>query len=253
MNKVKYIAPNLLTMLNLMCGIAAIISLFESQPQHPYLPVILLICAAVFDVFDGLVAKVLKATSEFGKQLDSLSDLISFGVAPAIMMYKLLTMALIYQSSTASFLIENASLAERLILYASLLIAVFAALRLARFNITSAASNEFIGLPVPASALIVVSVWIMFHLTDNELIHSFILNKWALLLLIALLSYLMISTHTMLSLKFKGVGFRANLWQYLLLIGGGALIILFGKVSLFFVMMYYLMLSITKHLLSTRQ
>lgn len=249
----RYIVPNALTMLNLLCGIAAIISLFESQPERPYLPVVLLLCAAVFDVFDGLVAKILKATSEFGKQLDSLSDLVSFGVAPAIMLYKLLVMAFIFESSTASFLIENATIGQRLVLYSALLFAVFAALRLARFNLATTVSTEFVGMPVPAAALIVVSVWIGFHITDNETIQALILNKATLLALVVGLCYLMISEHKMLSLKFKGTALKSNLWQYLLLFGALVIIILFKTHALLLVMIYYILLSLVSSVITSKK
>jgi CDP-diacylglycerol--serine O-phosphatidyltransferase len=143
MKNSNYILPNALTLLNLLCGSAAIIFLFESPHEQPYAPVLLLVLAAVFDVFDGLTAKLLHATSEFGKQLDSLADLISFGLAPAVMMYHLLILSFVYQSDTADFLIETASVGERLILYSSLLILVFAALRLARFNVTTHIGSDF--------------------------------------------------------------------------------------------------------------
>lgn len=243
MNKIRFVIPNTLTVLNLLCGTAAIISLFEVQPEKPFLPVLLLICAAVFDVFDGLTAKLLNATSEFGKQLDSLSDLVSFGIAPALMIYKLLIMAFISNSNTASFLIENASIPERMVLYSSLLIAVFAALRLARFNI-SESSSEFIGLPVPASALVVISIWVGFHITDSEVLRGLILNKYILLGLVVLLCYLMVSSITMLSLKFKGLSFKANLWRYLLLIGAILIFMILRTNALFFIMLYYILLSV---------
>lgn len=243
MNKIRFVIPNTLTVLNLLCGTAAIISLFEAQPEKPFLPVLLLLCAAIFDVFDGLSAKLLKATSEFGKQLDSLSDLVSFGIAPAIMIYKLLIMAFVYNSDTASFLIENASLSERMVLYSSLLIAVFAALRLARFNI-SEASSEFIGLPVPASALVVISVWVGFHITESELLREMILNIYILLSLVILLCYLMVSNITMLSLKFKGFSFKANLWRYVLIAGAFLIFFILRINALFFIMLYYILLSV---------
>jgi len=243
MKSAKYIVPNTLTVLNLMCGIAAIISLFESQPERPYLPVVLLLCAAVFDVFDGLVAKLMNATSEFGKQLDSLADLVSFGVAPAIMVYKLLVMALIIKTDSADFLIESANFGQRALLYSALLVAAFTALRLARFNI-SAPTSDFIGLPVPASALIVSSVWLIFHLTSNEKIHSFILSVPILLILIGFVCVLMVSKLPMLSLKFKGAGMRENIWRYVLVLGAIVIISVFRVNALLFVMLYYILLSL---------
>jgi CDP-diacylglycerol---serine O-phosphatidyltransferase len=244
----KYIIPNALTILNLLCGVTAIIIMFENQFEHSLIPVLLLGIAALFDVLDGLVAKLLKATSEFGKQLDSLADLISFGLAPSIMAYILLKQALIFQSGSTTFQIEGAPFGNALILYSSLSIAVFAALRLARFNVTTSKSSDFIGLPVPASALIVASVWLNYHLSDNEIFRSLVLNPYILLGLIVALSFLMVSKISMLSLKFEGTGFKINLWRYMLILGALLLFIIIGASSLLFIMIYYLLLSFIRNL-----
>jgi CDP-diacylglycerol--serine O-phosphatidyltransferase len=253
MKNSNYILPNALTLLNLLCGSAAIIFLFESPHEQPYAPVLLLVLAAVFDVFDGLTAKLLHATSEFGKQLDSLADLISFGLAPAVMMYHLLILSFVYQSDTADFLIETASVGERLVLYSSLLILVFAALRLARFNVTTHIGSDFTGLPVPASALFIVSIWLAFHITEKESLRSFLLTPVVLFSLIALLSFLMVSKIKMLSLKFEGVSFSKNSWRYLLLIGAVILYIIFGISSLAYIMILYLLLSFSRNIIDSKR
>ncbi|QQS52047.1 MAG: CDP-diacylglycerol--serine O-phosphatidyltransferase [Bacteroidota bacterium] len=239
----RYLWPNSITLLNLLCGSLAIITMFEGQLEHPFRPVVLLALAAIFDLADGLVARLLKATSDFGKQLDSLSDLVSFGLAPSIMMYKLLFLSFVDQSESSTFALDQAGIGEILLLGASLSLVLFAALRLARFNITSHSGNFFIGLPVPAAALSVVSVWIEFHQTDNEIMLDLILNPWVLVFILVLLSYLMISKIPMLSLKFKGLGFAENRWSYLLILGSLVFYILFGSSSLIFIMGYYLLLS----------
>ena len=250
MNYQRYIIPNGLTTLNLLCGVIAIIFLFENQsePEQPYVPVVLLGLAALFDLLDGLAAKALNSTSEFGKQLDSLADLISFGLAPSIMMYKLLIIAFTFRSDTSTFQIESASVIEHILLYSSLTLVVFAALRLARFNVSAITGNNFKGLPVPAAALVVLSVWIEFHLTDNNTLRTIILNPYLLFTLIALLSFLMVSNITMLSLKFDGITLKANPWRYALLAGAVILYVIFGFSALFYIMFYYLVLSIARNL-----
>ncbi len=247
----RYLWPNSITLLNLLCGSLAIITMFEGQLEHPFRPVLLLGLAAFFDLADGLVARLLKATSEFGKQLDSLSDLVSFGLAPSIMMYKLLFLSFVDQSDSSTFSLEQAGVGEILVLGASLSLVLFAALRLARFNIASHTGNYFIGLPVPAAALLVVSVWIEFHQTDSEIMLNVILNPWVLVLLLVLLSYLMVSKIPMLSLKFKGFSFAENRWSYLLLLGGLVFYVLFGSSSLIYIMGYYLLLSFIKAFFKT--
>jgi CDP-diacylglycerol--serine O-phosphatidyltransferase len=245
----KYILPNALTSFNILCGTTAIIFLFESQLDYPYVPVVLIGIAALFDLLDGLAAKLLGATSEFGKQLDSLADLISFGLAPSYMMYKLFNLSFTYRSTASTFHIETASIAERLIMYTALLLVLFAAFRLARYNIADSDKRNFQGLPVPASALFIISIWIEFHLTENTTMQAVILHPGVLLSLVVLLSFLMVSKIEMLSLKSRGTGFAANKWQYFLIAGSIILYILNGVSALIFIMFYYILLSAVKNII----
>jgi CDP-diacylglycerol--serine O-phosphatidyltransferase len=235
MKNIKFVVPNALTIINLLCGTLAIVNIFEG---HPLLSIYLLMAAAVADVLDGLFAKVLNATSEFGKQLDSLSDLVSFGVAPAVFMYSMAKdSALSAQSGLVGFLI-----------YTTFFIAVFAALRLARFNIDTSKSTDFRGLPVPANALFVISVWLVFHQAEPG---SFIIKFYTPVFFIALtllLSYLMISNISMLSFKLHNFRLKGNFLRYLLVVGA-VLIFCFGGISsLIYIMVFYIALSLIKHI-----
>jgi CDP-diacylglycerol---serine O-phosphatidyltransferase len=234
MKNIKFVVPNALTIINLLCGTLAIVNIFEG---HPLLSVYLLMVAAVADVLDGLFAKILKATSEFGKQLDSLSDLVSFGVAPAVFMY---TMAKASAQSGESELVG-------ILIYTTFFIAVFAALRLARFNIDTSKSIDFRGLPVPANALFVISVWLVFqHVAPGSFIIKFYTPAFFIALTL-LLSYLMISNIRMLSFKLHNFRLKENFFRYLLVVGA-VLIFGFGGISsLIYIMVYYIVLSLTKH------
>lgn len=134
--KLRANIPNAITCLNLVCGLIALVLAFKGMLEWA---MYLMISAAVFDFLDGLAARALGAYSELGKQLDSLADLVSFGVLPAIMLYK--------QMSLSHY-------GESLLCYVPLLIAVFSALRLAKFNIDPRQSSSFLGLPTPACALL---------------------------------------------------------------------------------------------------
>ncbi len=245
----RYLLPNSLTIFNLTSGVVAILLLFEGDFSKPLMPVLFIGFAALFDFLDGFSAKLLKATSDFGKQLDSLADLISFGLAPSIMLYKFFIMSINVHYESNSFNIETATIGERLYLYLSLLVVIFSALRLARFNITKVKLSGFQGLPVPASALIVISVWITFFTSQNVTTKAFILNPFFLCGLVILLSFLMISNLPMLSLKFETILFKENRWRYYLIIGFVLIYVVLGNTSLPFIMLYYIILSLVKYLL----
>ena len=179
--KVKYIIPSMLTLGNLLCGFAAIAS------QEPKMVLLLVLAGALFDMFDGLSARLLKATSDFGKQLDSLADIITFGIAPAIAVFQTMDNTLL-SLATAS------------------MIPVFSAIRLARFNIDAEKKNFFTGLPTPANGIFFAAI--PFLMTpESDLLTAFPALKgmmeeqiWLSLIIIAF-SFLMIIPLKMFSLK----------------------------------------------------
>ncbi len=242
MKKLKYIIPNGITAINILSGSFSVILTLEG---YIWLPVYFLLIAAGADMLDGLSAKLLKATSEFGKQLDSIADVISFGLAPSVLTYKILIMVFVIKRD-GTFLLEEAEIWERAILFSAFTLVVFAALRLARFNIQSVSGTDFVGLPVPANALFVVAIWIIIHEKTGQKFHHLILNFYFVAGVIALLSFLMVSKIPMISLKFEGRGIRLNIWRYLLILGAVILFLIFGITSLLFIMVFYFLLSVLK-------
>jgi CDP-diacylglycerol--serine O-phosphatidyltransferase len=119
--------------------------------------------------------------------------------------------------------------------------------------VTTHIGSDFTGLPVPASALFIVSIWLAFHITEKESLRSFLLTPVVLFSLIALLSFLMVSKIKMLSLKFEGVSFSKNSWRYLLLIGAVILYIIFGISSLAYIMILYLLLSFSRNIIDSKR
>ncbi|MBN1116221.1 MAG: CDP-diacylglycerol--serine O-phosphatidyltransferase [Bacteroidales bacterium] len=241
MKSTKYIIPNTITCLNLLAGSLAIVFAIA---EYIMLPVYLLLAAAVFDFLDGLTAKLLHATSEFGKQLDSLADLISFGLAPSILMFKLMYSILNYDAE--SFFSIKLPLLDAILLYSTFIIVISAALRLARFNITVTSSPNFIGLPVPAATLILVSVWLTMNVFEPGNTYSLFYNKWILIAIVFGVSVLMVSTIPMLSLKLKNLSIKDNLWEYALIIGAIILFAIYRFESLLSIMLYYVLLSLAK-------
>ncbi|MBC6490275.1 CDP-alcohol phosphatidyltransferase family protein [Flavihumibacter stibioxidans] len=216
--------PNLFTLLNLVFGFMAIIVILQNgitmaagpageylvdMPEKIWLASLFIAIAAVVDFLDGFVARLLKAGSEMGKQLDSLADVVSFGVAPGLIMYQFLRLSFARE--------ENGLDTSILWLLPAVLIPCAAAYRLARFNIDPAQSYGFKGVPVPAVGLVVASLPMIYWYTGSETVLSLLLNKWILYGIILLLSFLMVSTLPIMALKFKDYTLKNNLPKLLLL------------------------------------
>lgn len=209
MNAIRNNIPNAITSLNLLAGCLAIVASFSPDLSlwglESYQVAALLIgMAAVFDFFDGFAARLLHAVSAIGKELDSLADLVSFGLAPAMMLFNALDAADPWR-------------------WVALMIPVAGALRLARFNIDENQSTTFTGLPIPANAIF----WIGFV----AWMHSFVmLPGYAVAPIVVLLSYLMVSPIRMFSLKFKNCSFADNVLRYAIVLGA-VLFVAFGGLS----------------------
>src|SRR5258705_5633305 len=217
--------PNLFTLLNLVFGCLAIIctlqngimlsvdakgAQFLDMPEKIWLASLFIGLAAVIDFLDGFVARIFKASSEMGKQLDSLADLVSFGVAPGMIIYQFLRL---------SFAQEEDGLDTSLLwLLPSLLLPCAAAWRLARFNLDNSQSFSFKGLPVPAVGILVASLPLIYWNVNEAWVIKLLLNKWFLYAFALLLSYLMVSNLPMLSLKFKDFSVKNNLPKYILVV-----------------------------------
>ncbi len=213
--------PNTITCLNLLSGCIAVISALSGNSQ---MVVWCIALSAIFDFCDGLAARMLQAYSPMGKELDSLADLISFGLAPSLMLYTSL------QESMPHHLAWVA--------YASLLIPVFAALRLAKFNIDDSQSTTFRGLPVPANALWWIGACRLLTTSNNDV------TTWLITASILIFSYLMISNLPMFSLKFKGLQWRGNEIRYIMIIASALLLLWQGVAGCASVIGLYILLSI---------
>ena len=241
MNNVNRIVPNSLTSLNLLLGFIAIVVAFGDQPMNAGY---FIMAATIPDFLDGFSARLLNAQSEFGKQLDSLADMVSFGIAPSIILYRLMTISLSSHTGNSEAIVN-------LLLYSSSLIALFSALRLARFNI-SASSDTFHGLPTPASALLIASLGIFLKVTQFEFLQHFLLHPLTLLLLIVILSFLLISNIPMFSLKFKDFSIKKNLLRYSFLLLSLAIILITGFPGIAVCIILYVIISVFNSFLPSR-
>jgi CDP-diacylglycerol--serine O-phosphatidyltransferase len=236
--------PNFITSLNLAAGFIAII--FAAKGNLPAASW-LIVAAMIFDFLDGFAARLLKAYSETGKELDSLADVVSFGVAPALIIYKLVN------NSFSSALPDSASLSSDTFRafcgYITVIMPVCAALRLAKFNTDSTQIISFKGLPTPANAIAVISVVIAAEYSSVPLLHSFIQSPAALLAYTIALSVLMVTDIPLLSLKVKNLKFKGNEGRYILI--GLILIsfIAFGFVMAPLIIPYYIIASMIQRIL----
>ncbi|MDK2979052.1 MAG: CDP-diacylglycerol---serine O-phosphatidyltransferase [Bacteroidales bacterium] len=235
---VKRYIPNFVTSLNLLSGCLSIVLAFEG---YLLLAVYMIFLAALFDFFDGMTARLLKVYSEIGKQLDSLADMVSFGVAPSVIVFSMMK-NIIYDSLYLPPL-EDLSFTAILFLISPFLIAVFSGIRLAKFNVDIRQNDSFIGLPTPANALFFVSLYIITLVSDNNLANHLIQNKVFLLILILIFSLLLIAEFPMFSLKFKNLGLRGNKIRFIFIGLSAVLLILLQSIAVPVIIILYILLS----------
>lgn len=240
MNHLKKNIPNTLTLLSLTGGMLSIIFAFHTGLMG-YVPYIILLCA-LFDFLDGLTARWLGAYSDIGKELDSLADVVSFGVVPGVLMFRLMEKG--FTKLNPSFQIETAFTWQWLLLACTFLIPAFSALRLAKFNLDTSQKTSFKGLPTPASGLFVVFLFLFLLEPDSTSFHSLLNHPLVLAFLSVAFSCLMISNLRMISLKLKHFKLRGNITRYLLLVSGLALIILLGPAGGMIALLLYILLSV---------
>ena len=209
--------PNILTLANLTAGCVGLVAAFNGE----FITASYLIwIAAIFDFFDGFAARLLKVSSPIGKELDSLADMVTFGVLPSVIVFNMLGGA------------------ANMVNYLAFSIAIFSALRLAKFNIDESQSKSFIGVPTPANAFFVSSLpfWQLTYpdLTTNSLILS----------VAVIMSLLLVAPVEMLALKFDDYKFNNNKSRYLLLLVSLGLIIVFKALALPIIIIFYIVLSI---------
>ena len=222
--------PNGITCLNLVAGCIAIERAFAGDFRWAFL---LIVIAAVLDFFDGFFARLLKSYSEIGKELDSLADQISFGAAPAFVLFNMLR-----ESGYTGW--EP---------YLVFVVAAFSALRLAKFNLDTRQTTEFIGLPTPANALLLVSLVYLIGTEENGLLLFLLSSPWILIGLSLVLSLLLVSEIPMFSLKFKSFGWKGNGLRYSFLLISALLLVFFRFYAVPSILLLYILLSLLRNLL----
>jgi CDP-diacylglycerol--serine O-phosphatidyltransferase len=271
--------PNAITSGNLFCGCLAVVFAFQGNlVWTAYLVGI----AAVLDFFDGFAARMLHVSGEMGKQLDSLADMVTFGLVPGVVIYQLMSMWVLRQSVANFDLLASLQgtapvipAGYYLLPPAGFLVTVFSALRLAKFNIDERQANSFIGLPTPANTILICSLPLMLDLhspleSSGALGHSplnaifsglsgavsettlshWIINPVFLLSLTLISCFLMVAELPLFALKFKNFGWKDNKLRYGFLLVSLCLLIIFQYVGIPIIILLYVVLSVINNLLN---
>lgn len=239
MKKIISQIPNFITSLNMVSGLAAVVFAINGQLVWAGTFICL---AAVFDFLDGFSARLLKAYSEIGKQLDSLADMVSFGVAPGAILFTLLKFSM-FEINRSVYEI-SANWYEWPVLFSAFLIPVFGAIRLARFNVAPAESTFFRGLPIPANGIFWASLGLMTgNVEYNQVFFGTIFPVKNLVFFGVFISAMMVSNLPMFSLKFKTMGLKDNWFRYLFIVMALGLILFFKFFGLALCIFTYIFLN----------
>ncbi|RED48343.1 CDP-alcohol phosphatidyltransferase family protein [Seonamhaeicola aphaedonensis] len=239
----RYI-PNALTLLNLLCGSIAVIFAVNDNFVSAAFFVFL---GIFFDFFDGFAARKLNIQSEIGLQLDSLADVVTSGLVPGIIMYKLFQLVEIELGSwdNSQILFGVTPLA-----CIGLSITLASAYRLAKFNVDTEQQNFFKGLPTPANTLLIVSLPLILEFQNNDTINAMILNKWFLIGVTILSCWLLNSGIKLFALKFKTWGFKPNATRYIFIILCVVLLIVLQFAAIPLIILLYIIMSVLDNMTS---
>ena len=226
----KAFVPNFITLLNLLSGGIAVIFAVKGDLSTAALFVFF---GIFFDFFDGFLARKLKVSSEMGLQLDSLADLVTSGLAPALVLVNLIELSILPSQDANCFLP-----------YLGLLVLLCSAYRLAKFNISTEQSQFFIGLPTPANALLIMSLPLVLDYQNSDSYNALILNPFFLVVVTLLSSFLLNAPVKLIALKFKTWNFSENASKYILIIFSLVGLILFKFAGIPLIIIFYIMLSL---------
>ena len=228
-----------MTLGNLLCGCLGIVFVFEGNLLWASY---LIFFAGVLDFLDGFVARLLNQHSEIGKQLDSLADMVTFGVLPSFILAKLIQLSTTKSGVLSDLLdLSNSSHLPNLS-YLAFILALFSCLRLAKFNVDTRQSDSFIGVPTPANAFVVAAFPLI--LEFNPEYKSLILNQYILVTYTLVMGYLLIAELPLFALKFKDFSWASNKTKYVFLILSLILLIALQFVAVPLIIFLYIILSV---------
>jgi CDP-diacylglycerol--serine O-phosphatidyltransferase len=204
---------------------------------------VFILCGLFFDFFDGMIARLLKVSGDLGKQLDSLADLITFGVAPSIIVFQL-----IFFNETGTYLMQVDSLNffKNSVPFISFMIPIFSALRLAKFNIDINQSSNFVGIPTPANALFFISFPLIIKYHDNSFFADLLDQTIFLVCTTVVMSLFMVSKINLFSFKLKSLNWKKNIQQYTFILISIILLLSLGFVAVPIIILLYPVISLLK-------
>lgn len=219
--------PNTLTLLNLLSGMLGIFFVLEGKIHYG---AYFIIVASFFDFLDGFVARLLKVHSEIGKQLDSLADLVTFGVLPSFILFQM-----IVRYSDLGYMP-----------FFVFIVGLFSAIRLAKFNVDTRQSEQFLGVPTPANALLISTL--PFFAVSFPNLYTIIYQPYGLMVIALVMSFLLVSEIPLIALKFKNFNLKGNVFRYLVLIIGVFCLLAWGLGGIPIVIFSYIALSVVEGL-----
>lgn len=234
--------PNLITLLNLLCGCIATVFAVSNQLE---LAAVFVFLGIFFDFFDGLAARLLDVKSELGLQLDSLADMVTSGLVPGIVMYQLLLM-----SHSGGWNMDRIGTATSMVTeipwlpFFGFVITLASAYRLAKFNLDENQVSSFVGLPTPANALLILSFPLILLYHNNDILNGVILNQWFLIGTTILSAYLLNAPIALFALKFKNWGFKDNALRYVFIVISFILIITLKYMAIPAIIAFYILSSL---------
>jgi CDP-diacylglycerol---serine O-phosphatidyltransferase len=248
--KIKKHIPNTITCCNLLCGCLAIVQAFEGNLVWA---AYLVGMGAIFDFFDGFAARMLKVSSPIGKDLDSLTDMVTFGVVPGLIVYQMVKRGLILDK-------EGFDLFNSLpyLVFFPFIIIIFSAIRLAKFNNDTRQSDSFIGVPTPAVAIFICSIPLITNWNSNFSFDEyndfkFLLNPHTLCFTSLVFSFLLISEIPLFALKFKHFKWKDNEIRFVFLGLCLLMLVTLQFVGIPLIIIMYILLSMINNMLSKRK
>jgi CDP-diacylglycerol--serine O-phosphatidyltransferase len=236
--QIKQHIPNAITLLNLSSGLLAIIAIFKGYYDEAFL----FVCLGIFfDFWDGFFARKFKVSGELGLQLDSLADVITSGVVPGLMMFKLLLD--IQEDDTSMYYLTEDYYYMGFVPYLGFIITLASAYRLAKFNIDARQTDSFIGLPTPANALFIMSIPMIQFDGSHEWVVKALFNPFVLLAISLFSAYMLNAEIPLFSLKVKEFSWKKSKLQFSFLALSAFLLLFFGFTALPIIILFYVALS----------
>lgn len=244
--QIKKHIPNAITLLNLSTGLLAIIAIFRGYFDEAFI----FVCLGIFfDFWDGFLARKFNVAGPLGVQLDSLADMVTCGVVPGLMMFRLFEDI---QQTQPEYMLTEETFYMGFVPYLGFLITIASCYRLAKFNIDTRQTDSFIGLPTPANALVIMSIPMIQYANDFEMLTTILYNPYVLLVITLISAYILNAEIPLFSLKIKEFTWSKYKMQILFLIGSLLSFFILGFVAIPLIIISYVLVSVISNKMSAK-